>query len=450
MEQNNKHAMYIIDTETSGFLGCHIPHKQHRLLQLCCLCLSDQSLFIRFLKYEEQFIITSASTKIHGITNQYIQEHGVTAIQCMNDFTLWVKEKSQGKKPLFVAHAANFDRDIILKTFPSNNGKGGINLNVQWLDSLGCIKDLYPEIQKNANKAEYQTVQFRSQPYSLQSLVKHFYGDVTDDFHNAEIDCKWLSKLYIQHILPKINDELNDCNYENIKGMILSNDIVNIKRELNICKKLSDVKFIKSYIPQIVRFINKEFLKREAPFCDYVTNEKLITIGHLVTWAWITTLLYTETEGGNKKVDSWYSICMRIEYMLRTQINIYSDEMILEVLSLVCNRSPSEVAHNSIQTIERKSIFPTLAGTPASYLPFVVTNIDAIILLNKFGFETAHDLYIDFCIYSDISKKQHNGNPMKGWCNKIITSISTESRDYFLPFQCEQHFERMIPGLKFS
>lgn len=444
--------MFILDTESSGYIGCPVFHPSHRIIQLSCICLLDQDRFNYYIKYKDGFKIPAASTEIHHITNAMIQEKGEYLEVVLKLFIDWILSKTYHQQtntyitPVFIAHCAKFDRDLLYKFLSTvfTCGKEGIDLGFVFIDSHELAVILFPEVRDNAYDPSYQNDTLKGQPYKLQSLIKHFYGKILGEFHNSEFDCKCLAKLFMEKFLPKIWEEITDNeNWRSrTPGVLKLRDCPLNPAPLNIVHRLSDIKGTYHYIENITEWVNKDFILHGEPWKFYETNENMIHTGHLLLYGWMKTLdIISVKDKSDQPIDSWHTIIQMIEGLFRFFINIYSDELIVEILSYVCNRTPTELYNSTTKELDDTPLFPSFPGLPVSYLPFKVSIQDANLLYTKFGFKTVHDLYIDREIHKETGTTT-------GWIMKILNKLSPEARVNFTESICNDNFELIIPRFK--
>jgi DNA polymerase III epsilon subunit-like protein len=465
IDQDIEYECFTIDTETSGFKGKYPAHSTHRIIQICAIHLSGST--DEFNKYitDVNNELIEESTAIHGITKEYLRQYGEPIEKVIHEFLIWVfkycnKVPSKPKKPLFIAHSAQFDRDILLKSINLYNGKEGECLGFQWLDTLECTRKIFgSQIDPNLDKQLYKNPPFNGFVYSLRSLINHFYGSIEGEFHNALYDSKCLGKLFVEKILPEIWDSITGINpVYDTPGMIIERNNILSTKSLDILKLIKTCKYSSTYIKTLVNVINYDFYNAGPEWKIYITNENLVTAGHIFLYAWMKTLIDVSmgvTSPTSENKDTWTNIFKRVELLFRTRLNIYSDEIILDILGLISNRTPTEVVSNTIKeinsdtsnkhTLKNEStqtmpIFPTLAGERESYLPFKLSAQDAMTLYQSFGICTAHDIYIHSRV---------NG-PFKKWQNRILSTISNEGAPQFLDDICNENFSLIIPSLKYN
>lgn len=439
----------IYDTETSGFIGCPSYHKSHKLLQICGISLFDNDVFEHYIDHGENFKVCNESSKLHGITNEILKKKGLPLEEVMKKFHDWNMEKmalfSDGgkKKILGLAHCAKFDRDVILKSFKNNFGKEGIELPITWLDTCECARLVFPEIKDNAYAKEYQGPQFKGQPYKLQSLMYHFYKRADGDFHNALFDCKQLAKLFIEKILPKIWNQFISKSWEtSIPGIIIpiESPIYDVKPV--ILTPLSKVKFLKkTCIPRIVELLNEYFSHHVQGDNKFEVNEAMVSVAHLFLYGWreynrsLSKLSLHDTS----RRDIWANIIYHVEFFLRDEIGIYSDDSLCEIFALMTNRTPCELYNNTFVEGTNTPVFPSMPGCIASYYPFHFDEETAKLLYVKLGIKTAHDLYINYMLNKD------NTN-MRGWVNMILGVLNVNARKAFDQDICNGNFKLIIPN----
>lgn len=443
---------FILDTETTGFLGCPAHHEKHKLLQICLINVIDQDIFEGWVDHGDDFNIPIESSKLHSIDNKKIKDKkGKPQHEVMKDvwkFAVSKSKKSNGKRKtiLFIAHCAKYDLTIFLKSFEASIGKEGENLDIAILCSCELTKLKYPEIKANAYDDAYDNKILKRQPYKLQSLTKHWYNEMEGEYHDAVFDCKCLLKIFYEKLLPKIWKEITSPDWKLITpGIIKPRHVLRNKDDILLLTPLSQLKFCGKYIKDIVFNINKEFAKDKWE--TYITNDYLITTGHLFLYGWKKTLDKVASKNhSNVNVqieDSWKSIVYYIEYLLRF-INVYSDETILEILSYILNRQPFEVVHNTISEIDGTPIFPSMPGEPISYKPFQFSPVNASRLYEQLNIKTAHDLYINYMCF--LKPK----STLKGWIYSILPHLTIDAIYELNETICEENFKKIIPRLYYS
>jgi len=167
----------VLDTETTG-----LSVEKDKIVEIACIELSNHlptnNLFHAFLNPEGTKVSEDAF-EIHGYSNEFLNDKPK-----FKDIASDLKQFLEGKR--IIIHNADFDLNFLNKEFRLLNLPEINKSNV--LDSLLLAKEKFPG----------------STAKNLTSLCKKFKIDVsTRTKHSALLDCKLLSKVYIELIDDK-------------------------------------------------------------------------------------------------------------------------------------------------------------------------------------------------------------------------------------------------------
>ena len=182
----------ILDTETTGLE----VKDGHRIVEIGCVELENQIPTNKIFHYylNPQRKVSENAFKVHGYTDDFLSKQKKFSEIC-DDFLNFIEGK------ILIIHNADFDLNHL------NNelallGKRKIDRN-NVIDTLELAKDKYPGSQ-----------------VSLDALCKRFRIDNSKrEKHSAIIDCKLLSKVYI-NLIDQKEPTLNFRNQDNEKKNI--------------------------------------------------------------------------------------------------------------------------------------------------------------------------------------------------------------------------------------
>lgn len=421
---------FIFDTETTGFHGCTVFHKNHQILQIACIdvCSSDE--FDQYIDNPDA-IITDQSSATHGITDDIIKSNDAKPPHTvLKMFLQWVYERAGDKEVIFFAHNALFDFFMLLKTLPVDCGKEGVYLNFRVVDTLELVKHFYPDIKWNAFLPTYQDKVCKGRPHCLPALSKYFFGGTYENLHDAIVDCRELEKIVMTFILPHI---VTDLHHEKgrhlVKGLIKPRDLIEPSTP-SMMTRLKDVKYIRGFVRQFLSYVNETYAKHGMQ--HMTTTDNLISVFDVYNYGYLTAL---HSELKPQHDDIWYSIILHIEILMRGFIHIYTDDIHCELFSLMTNRTILEFALNTTIRGTDIPIYPSLVGHPISYLPFDFSEETAMKMYNVFGIRTSHELYLNFYF---------SKTTMKKWVNSVLAKLNMDANDAFSEERCEEYFKLIV------
>ena len=417
---------FVFDTETTGFHGCTIFHKNVHILSISAIDMCSEDEYNAYIKHPDA-IITPQSTEVHSITDDIIKSNNARDPHTvLKEFLLWVYERAGDKEVVFFAHNASYDLLMLLKSLPIDCGKEGVHLKFRVVCTLEIIKRRYPDIKYNAFLVEYQDKICKGRPHSLASLSKYFFGKQYQNLHDSIVDCRELDKIVLHFIMPHIIMDLEE-NIHEVDGLIKSRHLDQTYDSMFI--KLRDVKFIRGFVWCILPHINDTYRKHQMG--HLVTNNNLISVFDVFTYGY----LKTREETTSTHDDIWYRIVIHVEILLRLLCNIYADDIHCELFGHMTNRSPLEFALNTKVKGEDRPIYPSLAGLPVSYLPFNFSEDLSSKIYKILGIRTAHELYLDY---------HFSLMPLKRWVNKVLGTLKSNSYEAFSEDICEENFKKIV------
>jgi len=208
----------VLDTETTG-----LSIEKDRIVEIACIELDDhlptKNLFHTFLN-PESVKVSEDAFEIHGYSNEFLNDKPKFK-DIAEDFIQFIK----GKK--IIIHNADFDLNFLNKELRSLNLEIISKQNV--IDSLTLAREKFPGATAK----------------SLTSLCKKFKIDTSSrEKHSALLDCKLLSKVYIELIDDKeLKFSYNEPN-ENVSqskkkslGKVMQPSLDEIENYKNFLKK---------------------------------------------------------------------------------------------------------------------------------------------------------------------------------------------------------------------
>jgi len=164
----------VLDTETTG-----LSIEKDRIIEIACieLCshLPTKNLFHTFLN-PQGIKVSEEAFKIHGYSNDFLSDKPK-----FKDIAQNLLKFIEGKK--IIIHNADFDLSFLNKEL-RNIGMLEIN-KINVIDSLLLAKEKFPGATAK----------------NLTSLCKKFKIDIRErEKHSALIDCKLLSRVYMELI----------------------------------------------------------------------------------------------------------------------------------------------------------------------------------------------------------------------------------------------------------
>jgi len=167
----------VLDTETTG-----LSIEKDRIVEIACIELDDhlptKNLFHTFLN-PEGVKVSEDAFEIHGYSNEFLNDKPKFK-EIARDFIQFI----EGKK--IIIHNADFDLNFLNKELRSLNLQTINKQNV--IDSLTLAREKFPGATAK----------------NLTSLCKKFKIDTSSrEKHSALLDCKLLSKVYIELIDDK-------------------------------------------------------------------------------------------------------------------------------------------------------------------------------------------------------------------------------------------------------
>ena len=199
----------ILDTETTGLE----VKDGHRIVEIGCVELENQiptnKIFHYYLNPERK--VSENAFKVHGYTDDFLSKQKKFSEIC-DDFLNFIEGK------ILIIHNADFDLNHLNNELALLDKRKIDRKNV--IDTLELAKDKYPGSQ-----------------VSLDALCKRFRIDNSKrEKHSAIIDCKLLSKVYINLIDQK--EPTLDFQKQDNKSQILENqNILYYKKVIKISQE---------------------------------------------------------------------------------------------------------------------------------------------------------------------------------------------------------------------
>ena len=193
----------ILDTETTGLE----VKDGHRIVEIGCVELENQIPTNKIFHYylNPQRKVSENAFKVHGYTDDFLSKQKKFSEIC-EDFLNFIEGK------ILIIHNADFDLNHLNNELALLGKRKIDRKNV--IDTLELAKDKYPGSQ-----------------VSLDALCKRFRIDNSKrEKHSAIIDCKLLSKVYI-NLIDQKEPTFDFKSIENKK-------IDFIKNNISYCKKV--------------------------------------------------------------------------------------------------------------------------------------------------------------------------------------------------------------------
>ncbi len=190
-----KGRLVFFDTETSG-----LDTFNDDIIQIAAVSVINGKIDERFNVYIKTDKDLTESSKVHKITNSFLEINGVSACEALllfNDFL-------QGS-PL-VAHNLNFDKYMLIYNLKRNNLYSDFKLPELMFDTIDIVKRVRPKLHS----------------YKLSYLINLLSID-TKNTHNAVDDVEATVKV-ILNLSSEVFDRLNDAEYfilDNMKKLKL-------------------------------------------------------------------------------------------------------------------------------------------------------------------------------------------------------------------------------------
>lgn len=176
----------IFDSETSGFaesrllqLGCQLYDREFRLA-------GEAALIVK-----PDFKIEEGATKVHGITQEYAEQHGFPIDVVLSIFAGFVS-----KATTLVGHNLDFDLRILTQELQRHKWPVRSLHNFCTMQRMTDICRIPPtEKMVRAGRREFKRP-------SLAEAYKHAFNETFDNAHDAMADCRATARLYRWLISP--------------------------------------------------------------------------------------------------------------------------------------------------------------------------------------------------------------------------------------------------------
>jgi len=209
----------VLDTETTG-----LSIEKDRIVEIACIELNDHlptnNLFHTFLN-PEGVKVSEDAFEIHGYSNEFLNDKPK-----FKDIARNFIQFIEGKK--IIIHNADFDLSFLNKELRSLNLEIINKQNV--IDSLTLAREKFPGATAK----------------NLTSLCKKFKIDTSSrEKHSALLDCKLLSKVYIELIEDKelkfpyseLNEDISQSKKESL-GKVIQPSLDEIENYNKFLKKI--------------------------------------------------------------------------------------------------------------------------------------------------------------------------------------------------------------------
>lgn len=387
---NEDYCIFVLDTETTGMQGIPLYHPKNQVLEICIKHTQSGQVFRRLCDPGESFFIPIASVQIHRIGRHDLRSFGVPLKDALQDMITWIKEMSNNKKVIIVAHNAPFDMTMIIKSMEQElQIYAGKNYELHewlWFDTLKASRELFKELASRFFPVE--------KPYSLGTMMEFFFPEFNmSDAHSAKKDVDALEMLFVHKILPIVPSVYtpSKCPY-----MVLYKEETGPNSNLSLTL-VSDLKGIGTWRAKSLNSIcNLHFQMLGPEYKRFMCPVTLFTCAHLVAYGFSKYHTSSMATPHNNFL-GWWGTCREIEYILRSPpLNIFSDCIISEVLSKCCSLQLLTFSMHTMREDGDPIFFPTMPGEPISYLPLILSYQDAQNLYKNLGYKSITDVLVDF------------------------------------------------------
>ncbi len=412
---------FVIDIETTGMKGIPTYSLKNAPLEIECRHIASNKIFRAVCN--PNIYVPDICFKYLDIDRNVMNQIGKPPTEIMIQLRDWINAQSNGKWALLIAHNIEFDFDMILKYLPGA-GKTGSKLKWALYCTLRSAKEKFPYLEEDDSI---------SMPYSLQSLTRYFFPETKGHFHNSKNDVSILTRLFMEKLLP-IDRSLLSSTYWRIQTpSLLSYRPLNINNEPKppILTLLRDIKGYKSFrVEKINMIIQDEFLRAGPYWKRFIVPSNLLRIDSLFQYGWMRTVIKLKDPKNFKEDDSkdaWFNICKEIEILLRTHIDIHTDDVILEPLKYITDSCAIDLIYHTIHENSNKQFFPTMPGEPISYLPLEFDDELANCMYKKLGYGTIHELLVGYLTKSESDDE---------WFKNIATILRPQDDKAFNKVVC--------------
>lgn len=388
--------LFVIDTETTGSVGIPFWNSRNVIIQLCIMDIECKDIFNKYTKPSENLddlVIPLENLQKHKISKQTIQNEGYLVSEVLDESRNF-KNKRNGKKIVNIGHNVEFDYNMIMKTHYTARGesfgRGCEEDEEYYFDTLKCFKDLYPEIGK---------IFFaRDAPYRLSSLVQYLIPVVNmEGAHNAMVDVIATSILFTKFLYPRMPK-----SFEQWGKWLVSHPLRNSHPSATLVKDISGFGAGRVYkLNTACKQLFQSFVSEDIK--NLCVPDGLFTANYLLHYAYVKL---SEHCRFHDQSDTWLLICQELEMLLRKELDIYSDKIIVSLLSKVCNCTELDFVFHTYRELENKLLFPSLPGTAISFLPMQISDEEAQQIMKVFGCRTISELYADRKFTHDSSSRR--------------------------------------------
>lgn len=423
----NDISLFVVDTETTGTQGVPFWFPQNQVIQYAVLSLEELSWYDRFtnpFEQEEDLRIPLENIRKHHISRQVILRDGVPLRQALLESKEFKKEASKGKTVINIAHNAQFDYDMLMKSWHEQCDRSyeeGCEQDEEYyFDTLAAFKHFYPELGEKCLRSDG--------PYKLSSIAKEFNPGVNmEAAHNASVDVYALGSLFCNQILPKLDPDWTKWG----KFLVCHPLRRPNPPALTLVREVEGYgSFRANQLNQICRGYFSTFAQEE------ITNLKVpdgfFTCAYLQTYAYLKGHQDCPDYLEGDVSDSYSMICKVIEYTLRKELKVYSDRTIASLLARVCNSTVLDFTTRMYLTDAETPLFPSFPGRAISFLPMEITDDTARSIYEHTGCRTISELY---------AKRKYLNN------DEISHFMFGVNRNMFPPMTLEEiqkHFDEVI------
>lgn len=421
-------SLFVVDTETTGTQAVPFWFKQNQIIQYAVLSLEELSWYDAFtmpFATENELRIPLENIRKHHISKQKVLTEGIPLEKALTESRKFKKEISKGKIIVNIAHNAQFDYDMIMKSWYEQCNRSfeeGCEQDEEcYFDTLKAFKDLYPEIGEECLRSDG--------PYRLSSIAKYFMPEVNmEAAHNASVDVYALGSLFANWIYPKICD----LPWEKWEKYTVCHPLRKKQPIFTLVREVDGYgNFRANMLNQICRTYFSQFVS------DSITSLKVpdgfFDCIYLQAYAYLRGMNEDlEYLQNGVKEDAYFMICRVLEYCLRKELKIYSDKLIANLLAKVCNCTVIDFTTRCYRIDATTRLFPTFPGKAISYLPMEITEAEAASIYKNTGAATITELY---------ALRKYTNN------EEISQFMYSVNRDLFPPMTSEElqkHFDEVV------
>lgn len=321
------------------------------------------------------FRLHELSTKIHGITQEDVDNATHTHLTARTAIEKFIADHSSGQRVIVVTPMAQYSQAV----FPCY-GKW------EWFCTVtACREKFIADLEEKSPLTE---------PFSI---LKMFERKFTADEQNSTLkesndeDLSMMKAIFTKLLV----DETTEFDSGN-PGMFYlyqhPDELRRTKKTTLMAKLVGDARN---------RSIYEKMHSLRAEF-ETIPGQFGFTVGHFMQ---LIGFLNIKENTVIDLDDEYKQLCARAERYLRTEVttntkkpkpnNLFSDVQIANVIAAICDLDP-------IETVQLGYMY-NLRGTPEGYLPIRVTKAQALIL-DELGYRSGHELVLAISYEDGVEK----------------------------------------------